>query len=688
MLQPTPTLRGRRPGQDITPGDSHGGQDSSCIHLHARSAATVAYIPSLPHHDRVPTWLRRSGVTLLAIAFAGALAATLTLQAANSTLARPGFLADQLERAEVYRFVMDDLLAAVVEDTRRLDAGEMGGEFDENLLTASGLTTEQITSAVQRAVSPGDLEALAAPAVAALGEYITGEQDETTFMVDADAQLDALVGALTDLLRESGAYGRLLERELTPKFAEWADEEFPPAGDESGWVEFLRGGNAGAGGSLVRVFTRVVTPEWVAGQVERGGDELIGYLTGRSEGFELRIEPGVAQAREAAREIEAIIAEADAYDVAYATVIEPTAEGRLDPLSELPYGLVLTRADILASLRRAASPTWVGRQAAMLAGEVSAYVTGQSEGFTAVFDLVPLKGDAARALTATATAALRERLQILPECSTPAEMETAREAIRRELPHCLPPGATVVEFVGAAAPVLASSIEESVLDRVPNEVRYTEEDLRDGLEQDGGVEALTALDDIRGLFSEGWSYSDQDLRADLSDNEGAIELVEDIRSLLSDGYVVEASSESREWVDWARRGRWVGGLVAGILLLGVALLGGTSWRGRVAWAAAVVVVSGGLIALAAGPAYLAASGALFDAIREGLAPAPGSRFALTSELLVNKLLEIIERATNDVAGDIARSSLVVAIVAAVPLVAALFGKRVVSAARRGQSSPS
>ena len=636
----------------------------------------------------MPTWLRRSGATLLAIAFAGALAATLLLQAASSTLARPGFLADQLERADVYRFVMEDLLTAVVDDTRRLDAGEIGGEFDENLLTASGLTTEQITSAVQRAISPGDLEALAAPAVAAVEGYMTGEQDETTFTVDADAQLDALAGALTDLLRESGAYGRLLDRELTPMFAEWVDEEFAPAGDESGWVEFLRGSNLDAGGSLVRVFTRVVTPEWMAGQVERGADELVGYLTGRSEGFELRIEPGAAQAGEAAREIEAIIAEADAYDVAYATVIEPAAEGHLDPLSELPYGVALTRADVLASLRRAASPAWVGRQAAMLAGEVSGYVTGQSEGFTAVFDLAPLKGDAARALIATATASLHESLQMLPECSTAAEMATAREAIRRELPDCVPPDVAVVEFVGMAAPVLASSIRESILGRVPNAVRYTEEDLRDGLEQDGGVEALTALDDIRALFSEGWSYTDQDLRADLSDNEGAIELVEDVRSLLSDGYVVEASSEAREWVDWVRRGRWVGGLVAGILLLGVAMLGGTSWRGRIAWAAAVVVVSGGLIALVAGPLYQAAPGAVFDATRDALAADPGSRFLLTSELLADKLLEIIERATDDVAGDIARNSLVVAIVAAVPLVGALFGKRVVSAARRGQSSPS
>ena len=213
------------------------------------------------------------------------------------------------------------------------------------------------------------------------------------------------------------------------------------------------------------------------------------------------------------------------------------------------------------------------------------------------------------------------------------------------------------------------------MDRVPDTVQYTEQDLRDALSQDDGPEVLEVLDDIREFFTEGWTYSDADLRADLSDDEDAIELIEDVRALLSDGYVIETSAESREWASWARRGRWIGGLAAGILLLAVAFLGGRSWRGRVAWAAAVLLVSAGVAALVSGPLYQVASDAVFDALREGLAD-PDSKFPLTSELLANKLPEVIEMVADEFVGDIARNSLILAVVAAVPLLASLFWERI------------
>ena len=488
---------------------------------------------------------------------------------------------------------------------------------------------------------------------------------------------------LTELMRESGAYGRLLEKELTPMFARRVDEELPPSSDESGWASFLRGNGGDAGGSLVRVFTRVVTPEWLSHQVERAADELTAYLVARSDGFELRIELDDAQVAEAADEINAIIGEADAYDVAYATVVEPAAEARVDAVVELPYGIVLTRTDVLASLRDTASPAWVEREAAMLTGSVSAYLTGQTEGSRQRSTLVPLKADAASVLTAMAAASLRDTLRALPECSTAAESAKARAMLRRELPACIPSGLDAADVVDMAVPVLSSSIDESVLDRVPDTVQYTEQDLRDALSQDDGPEVLEVLDDIREFFTEGWTYSDADLRADLSDDEDAIELIEDVRSLLSDGYAVETSTESREWASWARRGRWIGGLAAGVLLLAVAFLGGRSWRGRVAWAAAVLLVSAGVAALVSGPLYQAASGAVFDALREGLAD-PDSKFPLTSELLANKLPEVIEMVADEFVGDIARNSVILAVVAAGPLLASLFWERIAAAAGRAQ----
>lgn len=619
-------------------------------------------------------WIRRAGAVGLSIVFFLALVTTLAVQAANSTVARPDFLADQLEEADAYAFVIDDLTLALLEDAWRLDADEFGWEFDENPLVASGLTPEQVAAAVRRALPPEDLERLLAPAVEQLGAYLAGERDEATLRVGAAAHLDALVTELNDLMLESGAYARLIDREFRPIFAEWVDEGLPPGGEDSRWVGFLRGPGGEAGGSLVRVFDSVVTPEWVAAQVGGAAEELVGYSVGRSEGFEVRIALTPAQVEEAAAEIEAVIREADAFDVAYETVVEPVAEERLAEAVELPYGIVLNRPEVLDALREAIAPEWLDEQAAILAAAVATYVTGQADAFVAEFHIAPARDRAARALTAAASGALRDRLQLLPQCITAAQAAAAREALRRDLPACLPPEAVLDDVVRSADPVIAAAVRESVLAPVPDLVSYSEQDLRLSLEEDGGPDALVALDDVRSVFAESWTYTDADLRADLADDEDALDLIDDLRAALSTGYDIE-TSDALEAAGAGRGGAWLPALVTAILLAAVAFLGGRSWRGRLAWAAAVLLVAAAVIAVVSGPVYQSVSGAVFDEIRGELTTEPGDRFAVTSDLLVDKVLEVVERAVDDFTAPIARISLILAVAGAIAVVAAFFWGR-------------
>ena len=619
-------------------------------------------------------WIRRAGAVGLSIVFFLALVTTLAVQAANSTVARPDFLADQLEEADAYAFVIDDLTLALLEDAWRLDADEFGWEFDENPLVASGLTPEQVAAAVRRALPPEDLERLLAPAVEQLGAYLAGERDEATLRVGAAAHLDALVTELNDLMLESGAYARLIDREFRPIFAEWVDEGLPPGGEDSRWVGFLRGPGGEAGGSLVRVFDSVVTPEWVAAQVGGAAEELVGYGVGRSEGFEVRIALTPAQVEEAAAEIEAVIREADAFDVAYETVVEPVAEERLAEAVELPYGIVLNRPEVLDALREAIAPEWLDEQAAILAAAVATYVTGQADAFVAEFHIAPARDRAARALTAAASGALRDRLQLLPQCITAAQAAAAREALRRDLPACLPPEAVLDDVVRSADPVIAAAVRESVLAPVPDLVSYSEQDLRLSLEEDGGPDALVALDDVRSVFAESWTYTDADLRADLADDEDALDLIDDLRAALSTGYDIE-TSDALEAAGAGRGGAWLPALVTAILLAAVAFLGGRSWRGRLAWAAAVLLVAAAVIAVVSGPVYQSVSGAVFDEIRGELTTEPGDRFAVTSDLLVDKVLEVVERAVDDFTAPIARISLILAVAGAIAVVAAFFWGR-------------
>ena len=157
---------------------------------------------------------------MVGAAFAVALFLALTLQSLSATLAQPDFYPEQLEQADIYRFVTTDLVDAFVEDTQRLEADDFGEDFQDNPVGATGLTTQQIADAVRRALAPEDLERTAAPAVEQIAEYLTGERDETAITVDLGGHIEAIVREGTTLMRESGAYARLLDSEIEPRFGE------------------------------------------------------------------------------------------------------------------------------------------------------------------------------------------------------------------------------------------------------------------------------------------------------------------------------------------------------------------------------------------------------------------------------------------------------------------------------------
>ena len=377
-----------------------------------------------------------------------------------------------------------------------------------------------------------------------------------------------------------------------------------------------------------------------------------------------------------------------------AAVIEPAVEEHVVAAAELPYGITLTREEARAALLEAVSPAWVEQQARVLARGVSAYVTGQADGFAAEIDLASVKADAAAALTDAATANLEASLRDLPPCTTAAEIAAARDAARRALPSCIPPGVTASELASQARPNIAASIAAFIVEPVPDTVLLTESDLRDAIRQDGGEEALTALDDLRGLFAEGWTYTDADLRNDLSDDDAAT--LDDVRSFLGEGYVIEVSAaddeglaaaldDVREWTEAVSRARWVAFMFAIALLAAVGALGGTRWRGRVAWGAAALLAAAVPIALVSGPVYQAASGAVLDAIRDEITADPDAAFALTSELLTNKLIDIVEVSLDAFAGSIARNSLVLAALGAITLGVSLSWDRITEAVDRVRS---
>ena len=631
-------------------------------------------------------WLRRIAAAGFGVLLLGLLLSTLTLQSVNGTVLNPDFYADRLKDADAYSFVMGSALTSAVDEAREEDPNEAGVDLRVNPVEASGLSTSHVVEAVQRALSPEDLEALVTPAILEVGGYATGRSDGFTIDLPLAETIRDVVDELLALLREAGAYERLLDQELEPRIREAAGEALVPSSDSPGWMQRLFGSDEAADGRLADVILSVVTPEWFQDQVEQIVNQLTGYLVGESDSFEIEIRLGDAQVDAAVEELKSVLGETDAAELVYTDILDPAVDDGVEETIVLPYGVEVGREEVKRVLREVAPADWVQQQAELLIEDVSAYVTGRSEGFTTSIPLTERKGTAASLLTELAVARVEESVRGLPACSADAEAGALAALGSGRLPDCLPPGVPADDLLVEARAAIAGAIPELVLAPVPGDVTYTAADLRLEVREDGGPAALDALDDSRELFATGWSYSDADLRADLADDPEVLDGLDRVRTFLADGYVHTPDDPAASALGMAldgmhdatngvRRAAVVGWLIVAALLVAIGALGGTSWAERVAWAAASLLATAVVVLFLSWPVYESVSGTLAELAREEIADWSDEEAGSTERLLAGKAVDVAEGAADDFAGGIRLPALVVAAIALVALLAAVFSGR-------------
>ena len=192
-----------------------------------------------------------------------------------------------------------------------------------------------------------------------------------------------------------------------------------------------------------------------------------------------------------------------------------------------------------------------------------------------------------------------------------------------------------------------------MLDPVPDTVTYTSADLRLDVREDGGADALAALDDSRELFAEGWTYSEADLRAELSSDREVLRDFDRLRSFMADGYVhtpddrsasgfAEALDAAHDGSNAVRGSIWFAWLFLAVVLVAIGALGGTTWPGRVAWASGSLLASAVVILFLFWPVYEGVSGALFEQAHEEIAAQADGESAATVRLMGDKLVDVGE----------------------------------------------
>ena len=528
------------------------------------------------------TWLRWAAAVPLIVAFLILLAVLLPVARLNDTAANPAFYTDRLEQADMYYFVSDEALPAALDE---IDTGELS----DSPVDVSRIR-DDLVSATRKILPPDWMRAQVEPAIAAFIPYVVGDTDSFTLTFRLDDRVQAAADVITEDIVRGGAFASVWSDVLSYV----AQEVVENLGELPYSVALSEAEIEGA-------LRSVLTEDWGASQAEAAIDSLLPYLTGEADHFTVtvQIDDRIDAAAEAVIDV---LGRQETYDFLLEEMVMPAVEASIGTEVDLGYGIVFRSDEITAVIEEVLPPDWMQARLGDLTDSLAAFLRGDAESFEMAVALGDRKAAALDTLIRAGDEKLRALFLSLPECNVWQFLQAVLSLPPNTLPPCRPSGVSYEEAKGVLGIDVPAEIDRALGQRIPDEWTYTEVDLRLLLREQGNEDFL---DDAREWVAGGWTFSDADLMDELAADEE--DTLEDLRDWIANGYTVteadlrEAISDSgedldsfddtRRWIHTGRTWLWAAWLAPFVLLIGIGLLGGRSWPGRLAWALAVLLVA-------------------------------------------------------------------------------------------------
>ena len=195
---------------------------------------------------------------------------TLTVRLADRSDAVEAAAVSILERIDLHESLFAEEVPEVV-------AKRMGD--DRELPLEIRLTEEEAVAAIERVVTPSHVRSQQTQAAEALAAYLVGRSDAFEFTFDFSVRTPALEQELTQVFEDADLEGYVRREVLEPALDEnvTADVAMPLGVVVSRW-------------EIREAIENVVTDTWLAVEARRLVDTIVPYLSGRRDGFELRVD--------------------------------------------------------------------------------------------------------------------------------------------------------------------------------------------------------------------------------------------------------------------------------------------------------------------------------------------------------------------------------------------------------------
>ncbi|MDA0988049.1 MAG: hypothetical protein O2783_02695 [Chloroflexi bacterium] len=617
-------------------------------------------------------WLRRFLILPMGLVFVVLFVLTLVIFRLSETFLEPEFYKDELAKAGIYNFALVDLPTSGIEELRSKAPDFFSETLTENPLDTTGLTADDIVSSFGKILPPAWVQEQVEQVIDQAGGYITGESDSFEINVTAAERVTATTEEVKTLVRKALLHDLLFDEFVTP--------EIDKALSEEGTLPF----NVSlTGEDLVAAVQRVAPEDWVKDQVDHALDEVTAYMVGDQDTFEIKVLLA-ERADIALDEIKILLMKANFFELLFDEVVDPMLEGSLSQFTELPFGVGITQQEISSALRELVPPSWLQEQVLGVIDEAGPYLVGRTDSFQAVIPLADRREVALTIIADLAESKLNALIEGLPECGIGQLPFQGLLPSLDELPQCIPAGFDAQTLMDILDIDFTGGVGEMIGSQIPDEVVYTETDLRQAIGGDPASSNLDVLDNMREIIGQGWSYTEVDLREDLG--QDSTNVLDDVRAALSDGWTysdvdfrenladaeggafLENFDTFREQLARARNLRFLVYILWAVLLALIGVLGGRHWGSKIAWAAATLAISSIIVFIASGPVYNFIGQSKIDDLRVDLVQDMESP---TQLLAVEKGLDVVQMVADDFLGGIERSSLTLLVIALVAFVAAL-----------------
>ena len=552
-------------------------------------------------------WLRRAVAIPLALVFVILALLVLVAFRVNATAGNPDFYAEQLQQADVYHFIYNDVLPAALEEV------EVGEDTEGAGVIISSLKPH-LNDVARQTLPPEWLQANVEQVIDEVVPYVWGEKANFRITIPLKDRVEAGGEAIKSVLHRPDVFPVMYEQLIQLIIEEIAL-------DEGGMPAMLA-----ISEEEMEVMLRKVVPEdWLLEQIDSAVDEAVPYLTREQDHFTLEID--ITRPLD---ELEEVLADSlsrrETYDSLFAEMLAPAIQQNLEEITQLPIGVELTDDEVVAAAKAVMPLEWYQTLVKDMVSQIFGYLRGEQDELELVIPLADRKPEIAAALGQLADEKIASAFDSLPVCTGAQLIELLLDPSLEDI-LCRPVDISYQEFSELVGIDAGSLVQPLIEVGIPDEWILTEADMSQLF---GGEGEDNVLIQVRELVQEGLIFTEKDLNEFMATDsvspedirqsiaDGLTFTEQDLKSLMGDtgdtsaGEQMEAFEQVRSGLGMAKKWLNFVWLIPFLMLLAVGALGGRQWSSKLIWAAALLAVMAIIAYIIFGPVFSATAQPMID----------------------------------------------------------------------------